>query len=91
MKLSLDNLQINIETRLMIEKTDIETGKRRLTVSNQFDGYVVESALANCTKERIEATIERCNVLEPFRIGTMEWAHMLSEYEAPEIDRSWVD
>ena len=91
MKMSLNNLQINLETRLMIEKDDIDTGKRILGVGNQFDLTVVEGALANCTKEAIEAVIQEHSIIDPMLIGTMTWAHFLSDFEPPEIDRGWVD
>ena len=82
---SIANLTLNLEVRLKAELDAWNNGERARGVSNQFNGYVLESAIENCTAERVAEKIKENPVMRPFEVGIMDWASLLSTYEAPEM------
>lgn len=77
----------HIKAKLLAELDAWKNGEREWNVANQFDETVLENAIENFD-DAIEA------VAEDFPLDNMtaiEVAHLLSDFEAPEIDGAWVN
>lgn len=94
--MSIVNLKLATEIKLQIELEAWQNGDKKWNVSNQFNESVLESALENYS-EAFDALVDKwlkdgSSTPESLQtIGIMDWAHCLSEFEAPEIDSVWVD
>lgn len=93
--MSIVNLKLVVETKLQIELEAWQNGEKKWNVSNQFNESVLESALENFSQafdSLVEKWRKEGSATETMQtIGVMDWAHRLSDFEAPEIDNSWVD
>ena len=94
--MSIVNLKLATEIKLQIELEAWQNGDKKWNVSNQFNESVLESALENYS-EAFDALVDKwlkdgSSTPESLQtIGVMDWAHNLAEFEAPEIDRAWID
>jgi hypothetical protein len=93
--MSITNLKLATEVKLQIELETWQNGDKKWNVSNQFNESVLKSALENFS-EAFDALVDKWlkegSTVETMQtIGVMDWAHCLSEFQAPEIDSAWVD
>lgn len=93
--MNITNLKLATEIKLQIELEAWKNGEKKWNVSNQFNESVLESALENYS-EAFDALLEKWqkegSTVETMQtIEVMDWAHYLSEFEAPEMDAGWVD
>lgn len=93
--MSIVNLKLAVETKLHIELEAWLKCEKQWNVSNQFDEIVLESALENFDTA-FDALIEKWqkegSTVETMQtISVMDWAHCLSEFQAPEMDSAWID
>lgn len=93
--MSIVNLKLAVETKLHIELEAWLKCEKHWNVSNQFDEIVLESALENFDTA-FDALVEKWqkegSTVETMQtIGVMDWAHCLSEFQAPEMDSAWID
>lgn len=93
--MNITNLKLATEIKLQIELEAWKNGEKKWNVSNQFNESVLESALENYS-EAFDALLEKWqkegSTVETMQtIEVMDWAHCLSEFEAPEMDAGWVD
>ena len=93
--MSIINLKLAVETKLHIELEAWLECVKVWNVSNQFDEAVLELSLENfdtAFDSLVEKWQKEGSTVETMRtIGVMDWAHCLSEFEAPEIDSAWID
>jgi len=93
--MSIVNLKLAVETKLHIELEAWLNCEKKWNVSNQFDEIVLESALENfdtAFDSLAEKWQKEGSTVETMQsISVMDWAHCLSEFEAPEIDSVWID
>jgi len=83
--------EITIEDRL----EQFKKGEVAFSMGNQFDEQLLESALSGMTSEKVE---EAYNYHEQQKQGdwykpwtAYDYANFFSTYNAPELDRGWID
>lgn len=84
-QVSLNNLLINVETRMSAELEAWRSGEKHWGVSNQFDEYYLESAIENCNIETLTAKVKELEGADLFGMSAMSWAHQLSTFEVSDI------
>lgn len=93
--MSIVNIKLATEIKLQIELEAWKNGEKKWNVSNQFNESVLESALKNfdtAFDSLVEKWQKEGSTVETMQtIGVMDWAHALSEFQAPEIDSAWID
>lgn len=87
---SLVNLKTVVSVQLEAELAAWESGERPVNVSNQFDRYVLETAIDRLG-EHFEAAASDLTPEQGYRMSVMSWAHRLSDFDVPELDSAWVD
>lgn len=94
--MNITNLKLATEIKLQIELDAWRNGEKKWNVSNQFSESVLESALENYN-EAFDVLVDKwlndgsSTIESLYTIGVMDWAHCLSEFQAPEMDPEWVD
>lgn len=87
---SATNFKLYLNVQLQCELDAWQAGERAWNVSNQFDESVLESALENLDTA-FDASIADLNPQQCHNLSVMAWAHRLSNFTPPELDRAWVD
>jgi hypothetical protein len=82
-------LKAVVKAKLEAELAAWRNGAKKWNVSNQFDESVLESALENIDNYDFSTPVNKGFAVE--NIDGMNWAFMISKFEAPEIDRAWID
>lgn len=89
--MNVTNLKTAVEIKIEIELAAWANGEKKINVSNQFDESVLESAKEAISVEAIAAIVAKYPGANFEGFSVMTWAHELSAFKAPEIDRAWFD
>ena len=83
------NFKTVVETLIEIELAAWTNGDKKFNVSNQFDESILESALEAVNNEKVVA--ECYKIYNGLNVPTMDIAHFLSTFNAPEISGAWIN